>query len=353
MKAWSVVAFGKPLELIERPTPVPTGSEVLVEVEQCGICHSDLHFWHGQYELGGGRAIRLADRGVTLPAAPGHEVVGRVVAKGPEAEGVEIGDSRLVYSWIGCGRCERCRAGEDNYCAAQASVGVVRSGGFGSHVLVPHPRYLLDYGPVDPAYAATLACSGLTAYAAIRKAAPRAGEPVLVMGAGGLGLAALATLRALDRADNVIVVDIDPGKLRTASAQGARHVVDASQGDVVRRIQEAAGAPLRIALDFVGVDGTARPAYDALTKGGTLVLVGVGGGELTLSVTGAVFGARTVIGSNTGSLPELQEVVALAAGGKLQPIPLERLPIGRINEGITRLEHGQVTGRAVLDWAAF
>lgn len=353
MKAWSVVEFSKPLELLERPTPQPAGTEILLEVQHCGICHSDLHFWHGRYDLGGGKFVRLEDRGVTLPAAPGHEVVGRVTAIGPDAEGVRVGDLRLVFPWIGCGRCKRCHEGDDNLCTAQASVGIVRSGGFGSHVLVPHPRYLLDFGPVDPAFAATLACSGLTAYAALAQVGPlEPDEPVLVLGAGGLGLAAIALLRAMGHHDNIIVLDVDPSKLAAADALGAAQCFDASQGDLVSRIQAAAGQPIRAALDFVGISQTAQLGYDALTKGGTLALVGVGGGEITLSITGTVMGAKTVVGSNTGTVAQLQAVVDLARTGKLQSIPITQLPAAQVNDALIKLEHGEITGRIVLQGPA-
>lgn len=155
MKAWAVVRNEQPLECIELPDPVPTGTEVVLDVTRCGVCHSDLHFWHGAYDMGGGKVMRLADRGVELPRAPGHEIVGRVVAVGPDAEGVAVGDDRIVYPWLGCGECDRCRVEQDNLCLKQASLGVIRHGGFAGRVKVPHPRYLVDYGDLDPSLAAT------------------------------------------------------------------------------------------------------------------------------------------------------------------------------------------------------
>jgi propanol-preferring alcohol dehydrogenase len=162
MKAWVVVRNEQPLECVELPDPVPTGSEVVLEVTRCGVCHSDLHFWHGFYNMGGGKVMSLQDRGVTLPRAPGHEITGRVVAFGPAAQGVAVGDERIVYPWIGCGHCARCAAGQDNLCLAQRSLGVLENGGFGSQVKVPHPRYLVAYDGIDPSLAATYACSGIT-----------------------------------------------------------------------------------------------------------------------------------------------------------------------------------------------
>ena len=168
MKAWAVVEAGKPLEHIDLPTPEPKGTEVLLEVTHCGVCRSDLHFWHGYYDLGGGNRLKLSDRGVTLPRAPGHEIVGRVVKLGPDAVGVSVGDRRVVYPWIGCGTCAACLRGEENLCARPHQIGCSSgaAGGFATHVIVPHPKYLLDYGAVPPALACTYMCSGLTAYAA-------------------------------------------------------------------------------------------------------------------------------------------------------------------------------------------
>src|SRR5262249_10932785 len=116
MRAWAVVENGAPLQELEFPTPDPQGTQVLVEVTHCGVCHSDLHIWEGYYELGGGKRLSLADRGVVLPLAMGHEVVGRVVKLGPDAKGLSVGDLRIVYPWVGCGTCERCLGEEDNMC---------------------------------------------------------------------------------------------------------------------------------------------------------------------------------------------------------------------------------------------
>jgi propanol-preferring alcohol dehydrogenase len=140
----------------------------------------------------------LAERGATLPRAIGHEILGRVAKLGPEAEGVQVGDRRIVYPWIGCGHCRRCRVGDDNLCPNQRSLGVMQDGGFGSHVLVPHPRYLVDPGDVDPAVAAIFGCSGITVLGAIRKAMPfEPDDPIALVGAGGLGLAAIGWLTDL------------------------------------------------------------------------------------------------------------------------------------------------------------
>jgi propanol-preferring alcohol dehydrogenase len=348
MKAWVVVRNEQPLECVELPDPVPTGSEVVLEVTRCGVCHSDLHFWHGFYNMGGGKVMSLQDRGVTLPRAPGHEITGRVVAFGPAAQGVAVGDERIVYPWIGCGHCARCAAGQDNLCLAQRSLGVLENGGFGSQVKVPHPRYLVAYDGIDPSLAATYACSGITVYSAIRKVMPLdPDEPILLIGAGGLGLAAIAMLKAMGHRQ-IVSLDISEAKRSAAAEAGATVTVDGSGDDVVARVQAAAGGPVAAAIDFVNTSQTARTGLDALAKGGRLVLVGVAGGEITLSLATMIFRAQSVLGSLTGTVADLHAVVELAQSGKLAATPVQEYPKGAANDALMMLQHGRVTGRAVL-----
>lgn len=352
MHAWAVVASGAPLERIELPTPEPAGTEVLIEVTHCGVCHSDIHFWDGYYDLGGGKRMLLKDRGVTLPRAIGHEILGRVAKLGPDAAaaapGMSIGDRRIVYPWLGCGHCRRCKAENDNLCANQRSLGVVQNGGFASHVLVPHPRYLIDPGAVDPAVAATFGCSGITVLSAIQKALPpEPDDPILLIGAGGLGLQAIGVLLALKHRA-IISVDLDPAKRDAARAAGATSVVDGAGPDVAAAIQRAAGGPVLAAIDFVNGSSTAVLAYGALAKGGKLVQVGIFGGELTVSLVGLVMRAVSVIGNNTGSIADLREVARLANEGLLPPIPITRMPKDDANIAMARLRDGKVTGRIVL-----
>src|SRR6202012_5168727 len=181
------------------------------------------------------------DRGVVLPLAMGHEIVGRVAKLGPDAKGVKVGDIRIVFPWLGCGTCETCLNEEDNMCVRAArSLGVYQNGGYGTHVIAPHPRHLVDPGKVDPAVAATYACSGITVYSAIRKAMPvPPHEAIVLVGAGGLGLNAIKVLQALKH-ENIISVDISADKRETALKAGARKGVDGNAPDGPNRITEAA-----------------------------------------------------------------------------------------------------------------
>lgn len=348
MEAWAVTQHRQPLQKVVIDDRPPLGTEVTLSVSHCGVCHSDLHFWEGEYNLGGGRKMKLAERGVVLPRAIGHEVVGTVVAVGPDVTEVKIGDRRIVYPWIGCGTCAACLAEEDNFCEAQASIGVVRHGGFAEKVTVPHSRYLVDPGTIDPALAATFACSGITVYSAAAKLMPLAPDaPVALVGAGGLGLQAIQMLKALGHR-NILSIDISPEKRAAAVAAGAVAAIDGRAEDLGAQVMAAAGGRVQGVIDFVNSEKTVAPMLETLAKGGKLVLVGVAGGELPLSLATLIFRPRSIIGSNTGNLSDLRAVVKLAQEGKLQPIPLKLMPKDSVNEAMHMLNDGRVTGRIVL-----
>ena len=351
MHAWAVVENGADLQEIEMPTPEPTGKQVLLEVTHCGVCHSDLHIWEGYYDIGGGKRMSLKDRGVKLPLAMGHEIVGRVVKLGPDATGVAVGDLRIVFPWVGCGTCERCLAEEDNMCLTGKSLGVYQNGGYATHVLAMEPRHLVDPGTVDPALAATYACSGITVYSAIKKVMPLPPDsPIVLVGAGGLGLNAIAVLKAMGHR-NIVSVDISEEKRANATAAGATATVDGSGEGVAEAIMAAAGAPVRAIIDLVNGTATARFSMAALTKGGRLVQVGLFGGDMTLMLPIMAMRELTVGGSYVGNPKELRELVALAQAGTLKPLPYSTVPMNQANDALMRLKDGKITGRVVLQAA--
>ena len=348
MRAWAVVDNEAPLQEIDLPTPEPQGTEILLETLYCGVCHSDIHIWEGRYDLGGGRVMNLRDRGLTLPLAMGHEVVGRVVGLGPEATGVRVGDVRIVFPWVGCGVCPACVAGEDNMCVAPRSIGVYRHGGYATHVLSPHGRYLVDPGTVEPAVAATYACSGITVLSAIRKILPLPpDEPIVLVGAGGLGLQAISVLKALGHRA-IVSVDISAGKREAAVRAGASATVDGGGEHVPQAIIAACGVQPVAIIDLVNGTATARFAFDSLRKGGKLVQVGLFGGELTVPLPLMAIRALTIQGSYVGNPKDLRELVALAQHGGLEPVPVATVPQSHANEALMRLRDGSVTGRLVL-----
>ena len=349
MKSYDVVDYGAPLKAVEKPTPRPEGSEVLLRVLAAGVCHSDLHIWEGWYDLGGGKKLMAKDRGLVPPLTMGHEIVGEVVALGPDARGVKPGDKRLVHPWIGCGDCAVCRRGEEQLCLTPRFLGVQKPGGYADHVLVPHARYLLDLGKLTPAQAAPYACSGITTFGALKRVGEAVfrEQPILILGAGGLGLMCLTLLKALG-GHGAVVADIDPKKRDAAMKAGALAAVDAAAPDAVKQVQAAAKAPIGAAIDFVGASNTARLGIDVLAKGGKYVIVGLFGGDITLSLPLLPMRAITVQGSYVGSLAEMKELLALVATGKVPPVPIHEHPLDQANAVLEALKAGRVVGRAVL-----
>jgi D-arabinose 1-dehydrogenase-like Zn-dependent alcohol dehydrogenase len=346
MESYDVVDWGKPLQKAIRATPAPQGTQVLVKLKYCGVCHSDVHIRDGYFDLGSGKRFNMYERGMKLPVTLGHEPYGTVVAAGPDALDAPIGQDRLVYPWTGCGRCARCADGMDNWCMQPRYIGVQSPGGYADHLLVPHPKYLLDASGIDPQFAPILACSGLTTYSAVRKLMPCTPKDwIVVLGAGGLGLMAVSMLRALGH-ENIAVADIDSAKWEAATRMGARLTLDPSNTDAAGKLQGLDGG-LWGAVDLVGASQTASLAFNSLRKGGRYIGVGLFGGEIQIPLVTMIQRAMTFQGSYVGSLAELHEVVALAKAGKLLPIPVATCSLDEVSSIIDRLKAGTVTGRVV------
>jgi D-arabinose 1-dehydrogenase-like Zn-dependent alcohol dehydrogenase len=348
MKSYDVCECGAPLRLMERPTPKPVGTEILLKVIAAGVCHSDLHIWDGYYDLGGGKRLQLSDRGVKLPLTMGHENVGEVVAVGPGAVGVKIGDRRLVHPWLGCGECAVCRRGDEQLCRTPFSIGVFRSGGYADHLLVPHPRYLFDIGGIAPEKAAPLACSGITTYGALKKVGPLLQEePVVIIGAGGLGLMCLALHRAMG-GKAAIVVDIDPVKREVARRAGAQAVIDGNTADAAKEIIEATKGGAWAVIDLVGASRTVQLGVDSLVKGGKVIVVGLFGGDITVPTPSLPLRAMTIQGSYVGSLTEMAELLDLVRRKGAPNLPVATRPLAAVNDALNDLKAGKVIGRVVL-----
>ncbi len=348
MISYQVLEHGKPLQKVVFDTPKPQGSEVLVRVTRSGVCHSDLHIWEGYFELGGGKRFYVKERGCVPPFTLGHEPFGIIEKIGPRARGVKVGQKKLVHPWIGCGKCAVCKAGQDNYCPGPRRIpGVNRPGAYSTHVLVPDPKYLVDASGIDESFAATLACSGVTAYSASAKLPPlAASDRVAVIGCGGVGLAGISVLRAKG-VKNIVACDIDPGKLQAATKLGANARVNTREPDAAQQLKGIAGA-----IDFVGTPATAALGIAALRNGGRYILVGLHGGELTHPLPPIAQRAIGIMGSYVGNLAELKAVVALAKRGKLKPMPLETRSGAEANRALEDLNAGRVIGRVVLDFEA-
>ena len=346
MHRQSLVAYGQPLCETVVDCPEPRGSEVLVRIERCGVCHSDLHMQDGYFSLGGDKKLDVS-AGRTLPFTLGHGIAGVIESAGEEASDAKIGHRVAVYPWIGCGVCAACVGGEENLCANPRHLGIAVDGGYATHVLVSHPRYLLDYAPLSPDFAGPLMCSGLTAYAALKRLTSRPERaPVLLIGLGGVGMMGLAIAQALFRTPP-IVADIDAEKRNAASAAGAAQAYDPSDPQARKAIMTATGGLLAI-CDFVGSDKSLQFATGLLGRGGKVVVTGLLGGNF--SIAAALFGikAMTIEGTLTGTLAEARELLDLVREKNIAPIPTHDRPLVEAQAALDDLRAGRVVGRTVL-----
>jgi D-arabinose 1-dehydrogenase-like Zn-dependent alcohol dehydrogenase len=341
----SLTAYGAPRCETVADLPTPKGSEVLVRVERCGVCHSDLHMQDGYFVLGGGKKLDVR-AGRALPFTLGHEIAGRIEAAGPDAA-VKTGSQVAVYPWIGCGQCAACRFGDENICSSPRHLGVTVDGGFATHALVLHSRYLIDYGPLSPGYAGALMCSGLTAYAALRRLADRAARaPLLLVGLGGVGMMGLALARAMYGAAP-LVADIDAKKRAAALAAGAAEAFDPSQPDARKAVLKATGGLYGV-CDFAGSDASLNFATGVLAKGGKVVVTGLIGGGYATAVAMFPLKAMTIEGITTGTLAEARELVDLVRKKNIAPPPIADRPLGQASATLDDLRAGRIVGRVVL-----
>jgi alcohol dehydrogenase/propanol-preferring alcohol dehydrogenase len=214
-------------------------------------------------------------------------------------------------------------------------------------MIVPHPRYLLDLKGLDPVTAAPYACSGVTTYSALKKVESAFNTPIVIIGAGGLGLMALSLLKAMG-GKGAIVVDIDARKREAAEAAGALASVDGAAPDALQQLVAKAGGPIKAVIDLVGNGATTQLGFDCLAKGGKLVIVGLFGGGATFALPLIPIKAITIQGSYVGNLRETQELLDLVRAKKLPAIPVTPMPLAKANDALNALKDGKLVGRAVL-----
>jgi len=348
MKAAQITEPNKPLAITEVDTPKPQGVQVLVKVKATGVCHSDLHLWEGGYDTGDG-FMKVTDRGVKFPVTPGHEIVGTVSEIGSLVQGISVGDNVLVYPWIGCGVCAACRVGNDNLCDAPRSLGVFQNGGYAEYVLVPHFKFLAKVEGMDLENAASLACSGLTAFNAIKKSGANSQSNMVIFGAGGLGLMGVQIARAITNS-NIIVVDIDESKLQTAKELGADHVVNSKDPDAAQKIMALCGGKgADCVIDFVNAPPTVKMGLAVIRKRGTLTLVGLFGGSIDLPLVTVPLKSITIQGAYTGNYNEMLELLNLAKRGVINPIISKRYKLSEANNALEDLKNRKIMGRAVIN----
>jgi alcohol dehydrogenase len=347
MKRQSLVRFDAPLCETMIDTPTPQGREVLVRVERCGLCHSDLHLQDGYVDLGNGKRLDTT-RGMTLPFTLGHEIAGVVDEVGPEAPRDIVGRKKAVFPWIGCGECRNCLAGDENLCARNRFLGVSIDGGFATHVLVPDAKYLLDYDPLPVNLAATLMCSGITAYGALKRLLDRPRQRnMLLIGLGGVGMMGLAFAQAMFK-QKISVADVSPAARETALANGAAVAYDPSEADIARRIVKEHDGGFDAVVDFAGNEKSMSFAVSTVARGGKIVVSGLMGGNFNLPIVQWIYKRMTIEGFMVGTLAEAQELMALARSGKIKPTPMREEPMGDAQKWMEQLRAGKVVGRVLF-----
>lgn len=348
MKTARILRPNEPLSFEEVETPKPQGEQILVRVSAAGVCHSDLHLWEGGYHGPQGTFMKAEDRGVKFPLIPGHEVAGRVESLGKDAKGFKHGDSVLVYPWVGEGSCPACKAGEENLCDKPKSLGVYQSGGYAEYIIVPSAKYLVRLSSLKESESAPLACSGLTAYTAVKNSQARDGELLVIIGSGGLGMMAIQIAKALSK-PRIAVIDIDDSRLDEARKLGADFVINSAKEDsinIVKGLSDGLGADA--VIDFVNSSKTSLSGISMLRRRGRLVLVGLFGGELQLNLALIPLRAFKIIGSYTGSYRDLVELVTLAEKGVLKNVVSRTFKLSEANNALTELKEGRVMGRAII-----
>ncbi|MEL6373721.1 MAG: alcohol dehydrogenase catalytic domain-containing protein [Pseudomonadota bacterium] len=349
----SLCTYCAPLEPTSVALPEPSGTQVRLTISSSGVCHSDLHLIDGYFDLGAGEQLDVTG-GRTLPFTLGHEIAGVIDAVGPDAAAdldaanLNYGSRVAAFPWIGCGACPLCARGDEHLCNRPQALGITVDGGYATHVLVPHPRYLLDIGGLDDGFAAALMCSGLTAYSALRKALqpPRPG-PLLLVGLGGVGMMGLAFARAMQDAP-VFASDIDAAKRDAALAAGATQVFDPRDRDTAKALFKASQGGVGAVIDFVGTEASFQFANRAVAKGGVIVLVGLMGGRLDMPLPMVPMRNLTITGSYVGSLEDARGMLQLVRKANIQPVALESRPLQEANAALDDLRAGRVVGRVIL-----
>jgi propanol-preferring alcohol dehydrogenase len=338
MKAARLHKLGERLQVEDAPAPSAQPGEVLVRVEACGVCHSDLHMAKGDWP-------DVAAK-MELPAILGHEVVGRVVEAGPEAgPDVPHAGERVGVGWLysTCGRCEMCLAGAENVCYDRQITSLAAPGGFAEFIRVRASHAIPIPEPLSSAEAAPLFCAGLTVYHALRNTGVEAGQRVAILGVGGLGHLAVQLARHLGA--EVVAADVSEAKLELARSLGAAETFDATAGGVAREIR-AGGEP-----HVVVVTSAARESYDlalrVLRRRGTLTVVGLPKEDVAFNADNLVVKEHRIVGSAVGTRREMHELLALAAAGKVR-CRVESYPLEEVNEVFDRMRRGALLGRAVL-----
>ena len=336
MKAAVVPELGAKLEIQELAVPEPGPGQVLVKIEACGLCHTDIHAAYGDWPVK-----------PNPPFIPGHEGVGVVIATGPGASLHKPGD-RVAIAWLGsaCGHCRHCVAGWETLCEAQQNSGYSVNGTYAEYA-VADDRYVVDVpDEVSSFDGAPLTCAGVTTFKAVKVARLQPGETASIVGIGGLGHLALQYSRVLGA--RVIAVDVEDAKLDLARALGADLTVNARTTDPVQAIAEYGGAD--VAVVTAASPRTFEQAYASLRRGGRLSCVGLPADDkITISVFDTVLSGKKIIGSIVGTRKDLVDVFALHAAGRTRVIAEPR-NLEDVNACFDEVLAGHVPARLVFEF---
>jgi len=330
MRAVRVHAYGKRPSVDEVPEPEVTGPlDVLVQVGAAGLCRTDLHVVEGQW---------AEKSGVALPYTIGHENAGWVREVGSAVTNVAPGDAVILHPLVTCGLCRPCRSGDDVHCESSRFPGIDTDGGM-ADLLLTNARACVKLAEgLEPAAVAALADAGLTAYHAVRKAVPLLypGTTCVVIGAGGLGHIGVQCLLAMTAA-RVVVVDPNEAARALARELGA-HEVMASGEDLTESAH--------VVLDFVGEQGAERAGLAMTRRAGSYFVIGYGG-SVDIPTIDLISTERNIIGNLVGSYNDLDELMTLAAQGRVR-LHTRTYPLGAVNEAMDDLEAGRLQGRGIL-----
>ena len=350
MKSAKIIEIKRPLQIQENKTPKPKGSQVLVKVQSSGVCHSDIHLWEGGYEGPQGQFLKTTDRGVKYPLTPGHEIAGVIDSLGDQTEGFAKNEKVLVFPWIGEGLCPACRTGEENLCDKPRSLGIYTDGGYADYVLVPSYKYLVKLGDeIDTDTSAPLSCSALTAYGAVKNGNLKPNDNVVIVGTGGLGLMAIQLAKAIT-GSRIIALDRDDNKLKAAKENGADDIINSKKEDALKAVMELTekmGADA--VIDFVNASSTVETDMNFLRRRAKLVLVGLFGGELKLNLISMPTRSYKLIGSYTGSINDLIELVSLAKRDIIKPIISNKFKLEEATKALKMLKDGKILARCVIN----
>ena len=336
MKAAVLHEFKKALSLEEVAQPQLEAQEVLIAVEACGVCHSDLHVADGDWTQLNGI--------VKKPLILGHEVAGRVVEKGAEVTDLQIGD-RVGVPWVHwtCGVCEFCREGNENLCVRQKITGVSVDGGYAEFIKAPAAHVTRIPEGLRSVEAAPLFCAGVTVYRALKQARISAGQRLAVFGVGGLGHLAVQIGRGFGA--DVTAIDISEEKLELAKSLGASLALNAAAADVVKELRKRGG--VHVALVASAAAAAYQAAFYCIRPTGTLLVVGLPPDAICFPPILMASLEVRVQASAVGTRQDLREVLAMAASGKLR-CQVSTKPLEYAPEALDQLRRGQVSGRIVL-----